>query len=138
MPTIKQRKAVRALGENGGIVSTAMIEAGYSPKTAKNPDKLTESDGFRELTKKFLPDDLLMKVHMQGLQATRSDSAGQQVDDFQARHKYLDSAYKLKGLYAPEMTHNMNINVNATPDSLSKFDKLRTEYEEKLLKEIAK
>jgi len=49
MPTIKQKKAVIALVENGGNVSNAMIRAGYSENTAHTPQKLTESDGFKEI-----------------------------------------------------------------------------------------
>lgn len=49
--TMRQKKAVDALVKNGGIVSHAMVEAGYSPNTAHTPQKLTESDGFKELMK---------------------------------------------------------------------------------------
>jgi len=47
--TIKQEKAVIALVENGGNVSKAMLEAGYSENTAHTPQKLTESDGYKEI-----------------------------------------------------------------------------------------
>ena len=53
-----------------------------------------------------LPDDLLAQVHVEGLQATK----GEEVDYF-ARHKYLDTAYKLKGSYAPEKSINMNVTI---------------------------
>lgn len=53
-----------------------------------------------------LPDELLAKVHLEGLQAKafRFSPEGEmiQVDDFATRHKYLDSAYKLRGDFAPE------------------------------------
>jgi len=48
-PTFKQRRAVNNLVENGGIVSKAMRDAGYSPATAEDPRKLTESKGFQQL-----------------------------------------------------------------------------------------
>ena len=35
--------------ENGGVASRAMIDAGYSPQTAKVPGKLTDSKGFMEV-----------------------------------------------------------------------------------------
>lgn len=41
--TIKQTKAIAKLVENGGNVSKAMREAGYSEAMAKNPQKLMRS-----------------------------------------------------------------------------------------------
>jgi hypothetical protein len=62
MATEKQKKALDAMVENGGIVSKAMIKAGYSKGTAKTPQKLTESDGFKELCEQYgLTDELLLK-----------------------------------------------------------------------------
>lgn len=52
-PTMKQRKAVVALVENGGNISKAMLTAGYTPATAKTPQKLTESTGFEMLSKQY-------------------------------------------------------------------------------------
>ncbi len=49
MATNKQKKAAEILAENGGNVSQAMKDAGYSDQTAKTPQKLTESKGFRQL-----------------------------------------------------------------------------------------
>lgn len=51
-PTLKQKRAFKAMVENGGNVSKAMISAGYSAPTAKTPQKLTESDGFQEILRK--------------------------------------------------------------------------------------
>ena len=47
-PTKKQRLAVQKIAE-GSSVSKAMIEAGYTPASAKNPKNLTESVGFQQL-----------------------------------------------------------------------------------------
>lgn len=49
MATIKQKKALDKIVENGGNVSKAMEAAGYSAATAKTPQKLTESDGYKKL-----------------------------------------------------------------------------------------
>lgn len=53
MATQKQKKAVDKLVENGGNVSRAMKDAGYSDATAKTPQKLTESKGFMELLDEY-------------------------------------------------------------------------------------
>lgn len=61
MTTFKQKKAVKNLVENGGNVSKAMIDANYSPATAKTPQKLTESKGFKQLCEEVgLTDELII------------------------------------------------------------------------------
>lgn len=69
MATIKQKKAFNRVVENGGNVSRAMMEAGYSPATAKTPQKLTESKSWEELMSKHLNDKDLAKHHKELLNA---------------------------------------------------------------------
>lgn len=59
--------------ENGGVVSTAMIEAGYSPATAKTPQKLTNSKAWQQLMAEYLPDDTIAEKHKELLHATTLD-----------------------------------------------------------------
>lgn len=47
--TMKQDLAVSKLVENHGNVSKSMLEAGYSPQTAKNPSNLTKSKAYKSL-----------------------------------------------------------------------------------------
>jgi len=61
--TIKQQIAATKIMENRGNVSKGMLEAGYSPATAKNPMNLTKSLGWGELMNKFLDDKKLMAKH---------------------------------------------------------------------------
>lgn len=61
-PTIKQKRAIELAVENGGNVSKAMRDAGYSPATAKNPDKLTGTSTWAELMEAYLPDDMLLRA----------------------------------------------------------------------------
>lgn len=70
-PSIRQRLAIAKVVENGGNVSKAMRDAGYSEATAKNPDKLTESKAFLELTAEYLPDEKILQRHAQQLNAHR-------------------------------------------------------------------
>jgi hypothetical protein len=110
MATAKQRRALAKAAENGGNISAAMRAVGYSPATAKTPQKLTESKGWKELVDEYLPDDKLAKVHSEGLEANKIISANItygdadektndfiEVPDHATRHKFLESAYKLKG-----------------------------------------
>lgn len=61
MVTIRQKKALNKIVENGGNVSKAMRDVGYSPATAENPSKLLDSKGFMQLMdEKGLTDDLII------------------------------------------------------------------------------
>lgn len=113
--TVRQKVAIQKVVETGGrSVSAAMREAGYPATTAKNPSKLTESKAWAELMDEFLPDDNLLKVHQEGLAATKKeprivdrDSRGAPVydyieePDYVARKQYLSEAYKIKNKFAP-------------------------------------
>lgn len=120
MATIKQEQAFNNSVENRGNISKAMRDAGYDDTTAKNPKNLTESKGWAELVGEYLPDDTLTKVHKEGLEATlqiyKNNNATKQIElvdekpDFAVRHKYLDTAYKIKGVYAAEKFEIKSIN----------------------------
>ncbi len=78
-----------------------------------------------------LPDELLAQVHLEGLSAYRTWGYGddaREEPDYATRHRYLDSAYKLKGSYAPEKS--VALQVNFTPDP--KLIAVANEFEEKL------
>lgn len=88
---------------------------------------------IKQALEEALPDETLYQIHREGLFATKAQwikeggeyiNVGEEVDHF-ARHKYLDSAYKLKGKYI-EKHLNVNIDVEA---------KL-SEQEEKLANEL--
>lgn len=110
--TTKQKLAASKIMENHGNISKTMLEVGYSPNTAKNPSNLTNSKGWQELMDKNLSDKVLLKVHWEGLKAIRKyprivgrDEEGHpeykyvEEPDMPTRHKYLDSAYKIKNKY---------------------------------------
>ena len=78
-----------------------MKEAGYSPATAKNPDKLTDSKAWGELINKHLPDEDVLQAHNQGLKATKIHTShtepDREIPDIPTRLKAVDLAYKVKG-----------------------------------------
>jgi len=134
MATVRQQKAVANVVENGGNVSKAMIKAGYSKKTAKNPQKLTESVAWAELMDAHIGDAKLAKVHREGLGATSPfqkivgrDSKGApeyelvSVPDYSTRHKYLESGYKLRGRYVKESEGTKILIVNITGVAAKKY-----------------
>lgn len=88
MATLKQKKTFDNIVENRGNVSKAMEDAGYSPKTAKNPKNFTESKGFKEIMEEYgLTDELII---------------GSLVDDIKSKKRNrvaeLTLAAKIKGL----------------------------------------
>lgn len=105
MATLRQEAAFNELVANGGSIARALKKVGYSKKTARTPQKVTESIGFQQLLATELPDELLAKVHLAGLRATtfyteglgRGETQLVEKEDFAVRHKYLESAYKIKG-----------------------------------------
>lgn len=70
MPTVRQRKAIEKMVENGGVVSRAMSSSGYSLGTAKTPSKLTESKGYKELLEEYgLTEGLITKALVEDIKA---------------------------------------------------------------------
>jgi len=101
MATLKQRKAARAIIENGRTsVSAVMREVGYSAKSAVDPSKLTKSKGFQELLEEYIPDELLAKKHKQLLEAKKIHGSltepDREVDDNQTQGKMVELGYKVK------------------------------------------
>lgn len=117
MATKKQKLAVDIMVENGGNVSKAMRDAGYSSMTAKTPKKLTESDGFRELTESYLPDDMLLRA--------LSDDIESKIGNRKAE---LELGFKLKGRMTEKIDHTTN------GESINTF----TEEEQSKLLELLK
>lgn len=119
MATTKQKLALAKIAENGGNVSKAMREVGYSEISSKTPAKLVKSKGFQELLAQAgATDEKLMAVLKEGLdaQSTHVTKDGDEVTiektpDYATRHKYLDTALKIRGAY-PKEGNNPNINFN--------------------------
>ena len=116
MATLRQEKAAK-LVESGRTMGEVMVEAGYSPNTAKAPTKLTKSKGWNELVDKAISDKEVLRVHKEGLGASKkifknNNESGEielvsEEPDYFVRHKYLESAYKIKGKY-----NDAAININ--------------------------
>ena len=68
-PTIKQTLAFKKVMENGGNVTKAMVDVGYSEASANTPAVLTGSLGWEFLMDKYLPDKLLVEHHKELLTA---------------------------------------------------------------------
>lgn len=81
----------------------------------ENLQKPTIQNAIKSIADK-IPNELLEKVHLEGLEAGKTIyknnvSSGEVEEvgyepDYAVRHKYLDTAYKLKGEYAPEKSES--------------------------------
>lgn len=105
MPTIKQQLAFQRVLK-GESISKAMKEVGFSSKT--KTDVLTRTKGWQELVDRHLPDEELVKVHSEGLKATTRNGE----PDYSTRHKFLETAYKLKQRFTHLQGDLANVNIN--------------------------
>lgn len=100
---IKHRLVLRKMQEKQCSLKQAQIEAGYSPAYAHD-NKITKTKTWPEIMEEAFPDELLTKVHREGLSATKEVKDIGIVDDYAVRHQYLDTAYKLKNRYGNVVT----------------------------------
>jgi len=110
-PQDRQKELLKYMSENVGIsMSQAMKDLGYSESYSNSPNKIKKTKGWKSLMRKYLPDRKLCKVVKQGLDANRIISAmntGKQasgatsdfieVPDHAVRHKFVETALKMKG-----------------------------------------
>jgi phage terminase small subunit len=109
---------------------------------SQNLGKLKIQNAIKSIADR-IPDELLEQVHLEGLRATKKSGvggmaigidAGGDVEsmghenmiepDYAVRHKYLDTAYKLKGTYAPEKKE-LEVNlISISEEAKAKLDKL--------------
>lgn len=129
-PTAKQRKAVLDTLENieRAVPKTKeeiLLDAGYSPSIAINPQIIENSKGWNELMDEYLPDSLLVQKHKQLLEKmeikrTFDHSTGEWIDmptgqvDTQAVKAALELGYKAKkkiGSDVPQGGGNVTVNI---------------------------
>jgi hypothetical protein len=99
---LKHKKLLKYMSENVGIsMSQAMKDLGYAESYANSPDKVKKTKSWKKLMKQFLPDSKLVKVANEGLEAfmvkTSLTEPDRTLPDFAVRHKYLETALKMKG-----------------------------------------
>lgn len=113
MATARQKKAVEKLVENGGNdqprpMGEILKEVGYSDAVAKNPQKLTESKGFKDLIDQYLPDDFILDALQQDI-----------INKPEKRLGELTLAAKIKGWDSVKTEQN---NINLTQVNVNSVD----------------
>lgn len=79
-----------------------MREVGYSPNTAKNPQQVTNSKGWKELLEEYLPDDYILNAIQEDIDNAEKGS----------RTPILTLATKLKGKLIDKAEVDSSIKVN--------------------------
>ncbi len=102
----RQKKAIDLVVESGGLkaVSVAMVEAGFSPATAKNPSKLTKSKAWIEIMEKHFSDTDLAKAHKELMHSTRIDHMVFPLGPSEEEDEGTDDESVLARALAPETT----------------------------------
>lgn len=112
--TVRQQKAIAHILE-GDSARQAMLKAGYRENVADNPKNLTETKVFKDTLEKLgISDEKLATVLGEGLEATKpivmgiksEESFVDVIPDHPTRHKFLETALKLKGYSKDEGVNN--------------------------------
>lgn len=141
-PTLKQRKVAKLLSENIGMpIGQAMREAGYSQSTSETPGSLTKTETWQQLLERMVPDSKISQVLQEGLEANRVISAintGKEasgattdfieVPDHAIRHKFLETAAKMKAKF-PASEHKVDTTIEVVIKDYADTDKPTTEAE---------
>ena len=109
---LRHKLALKIISENVGdpsVIKKELLKLGYS-ESYLNSGRLKNTKSWQNLVDEYFPDKDLARIHQEGLKAELVKTAtheGRIMDerkypDFQTRHKYLDSAYKLKKKYGDE------------------------------------
>ena len=111
--TKQEKKFVKEVVETGNQTQS-VIKA--FPNTNKDyarvkGTRLIAKDSIKKAIKTVadsIPDKKLIEVHLGGLEATDNEKP-----DYSVRHKYLDTAYKIKNYYPKEgNTTAIQVNIN--------------------------
>lgn len=127
--TLKQEKALEKMVENGGNISQAMRDVGYSENTAKTPQKLTKSKGFIELCEeKGLTDNFLINALIEDIKEKKGN-----------RRAEIELGFKIKG----HLIQKSDVKTSAKPNISyviqdGENDKLLTEEEKQRLTDLLK
>lgn len=104
MPTLKQKRAIKLLATENVSIKQAMRQAGYSETVHTN--QLTRSKAYQETIDKYLKEDKLLKLVEQGTRARDNKKP-----DWGNRHKFIETALRLKGFNAEQQGSGANITI---------------------------
>ena len=129
MLTKQEKRFVAEVAEHGNKTLAAQTAFGIKDTNYASVKsvRLLGKDRIVNAIQDALSDELLLQVHLEGLQAMKEEPTADKEGkpDYAVRHKYLDSAYKLKGSFAPNKHVNLNLTADVPNEKLKKLaDKL--------------
>jgi hypothetical protein len=96
MPTLRQQLAFKKIsdiisktGSKSVNLGAILKDVGYSASVCRSPQRVTETKGWTQLTKGYLPDDLVLNKLKELLESNNPPTV----------FKALDMIFKLKGCY---------------------------------------
>lgn len=128
---VKTENGTQAVMNNYDVKDSTVAKSIASENLTK-PYVLEAVNLLKKSLADRIPDELLEQVHLDGLSAVSED-----MPDYSVRHKYLDSAYKLKGSYAPEKTTSLNLNLEARNIANPELETIRQDFINKLKEKLA-
>lgn len=118
MATDKQRKLAKNIIDNGGNVSKAMVDAGYSKASAKNPQKYAKAHGVLEAYAEYgLTEGLVITALVDDINGKRKNRTAE-----------LKLASDILGLAQPQ-----KVDVTSKGESINPYANLTTDELRKLL-----
>lgn len=103
-------RVAQNLVETRGVMSTAMIRAGYSEVTAKNPKNVTESKGFKQAMYELgLTDELLVS------------SLVHDIKEKENRFNELQLGFKLRGHLKENTQENKTLILITSGESATRY-----------------
>lgn len=134
IPNHRENDAAIAIKENLDITpEQALREQGFTPIEVK---AIVKKKSWENIIEQVLPDEMLAEKHREGLEATTitKGSEGEDIErpDYNVRHKYLQTAYQLRGRLKTEINANMNFTSKKVIELISALD----EDDETKVKEI--
>ena len=110
-----QTRAIDNVLKTSDKLGKAMVKAGYSVSTSRKPKVLTNSNAWKQVMQKYLPDDKLFRKHDEALDAIKhvllDDGNMVTEPDHSIRLKAVDMAYKLKGRDNGGNVSNTQVNI---------------------------
>lgn len=131
----KQKDFAKNFVDNGGNGTQAVVDAynvknrdsarSYAPRLLKNPSVKAEIEML--LDKHEMTDDYAMTVLKEGLEAKvvtnyKGEAKETDIPDHDTRHKYFQDLAKFKDMYPADKNLNMNLNLDAQLEGLSKAE----------------
>lgn len=72
--TTRAERAIAIMQENGGVVSAAMLKAGFSEEYSRQPQKFIATQTFQQLANIMLPDINLLEKHTEMLNSSKLET----------------------------------------------------------------